>query len=190
MENPNFVSNRPSVDRPADLSITFDMNLKEHVRAQRSMIFHHPAGKVLCGMFVGVPLAMLIYLLFRGPDPDPESWLLAGAALVLGAGAMYSFGWLQVLSLRKGQAGIAGPHTMRLSDAGIRMESPHHTVDYTWEGIFGVRETTEFIFVQLGKNVAYFIPKRVLTPETGSRLCELFRSQLGTRAAVWTPTGE
>jgi hypothetical protein len=189
MSETQALSNDILADGFADLSITFGLSVKEHVRAHRSLLVRHPAGWILYGVFLGVPLAMIVYLLLLGPDPDPAIWLLAGAALAVSAMASYAIPFAQVLSLRKGQAGIAGPHTMTLTDGGVRMRSPHSDVDLSWEAIYRARETKEFIFIHMGKNVAYFLPKRVLTPEMLSRARELLLSRLGKRARLFEPDG-
>ena len=103
-----------TVPEPAstDLSVRFQIGVREHVSAHRALILRHPAGWVLYGLLLAVPLGMIIYLAFLDRHPHPEKWVLVAAAAVVSAVTWYSFPWGPVLSLRKGLAHIDGPQIM------------------------------------------------------------------------------
>ena len=178
-----------TVPEPAstDLSVRFQIGAGEHVSAHRTILLRHPAGWVLYGSLIAAPLGMIIYLAFLDRHPDPEKWVLVGAAVVVSAVSSYAFSWGPVLSLRKGQPGIDGPQTMTLNDDGVRIQFVYSNVDLTWDAIYGARETNKFILIHLGKNVCYLLPKRVLDAELLSRARGVLRSHLGNRAKVWQP---
>jgi hypothetical protein len=189
MSETQALSNDILADGFADLSVTFESSVKEHALAAGSLIFRRTAVRILYACWLVGPVGVIIYLGLRDPDPQPETWWLAGGLMVFGLALPYIFPWLLVLSLRKGQTGIGGPHTMTLNGGGVRMLSPHTKVDLSWGGVYGARETKEFIFIHMGKNVAYFLPKRVLTPEMLSQARELLLSRLGKSARLFESDG-
>jgi hypothetical protein len=168
-----------------DLSVTFEIGVREHVSAQRALMLRHPAGWVLYGLLVAVPLGMIIYEAFLDRHPHPEKWVLVGAAVVVSAVSSYAFAWGPVLSLRKGQPGIDGPQTMTLNDDGVRIQFVYSNINLTWDAIYSARETNKFILIHPGKNVCYVLPKRVLDAELLSLARGVLRSHLGNRAKVW-----
>ena len=170
-----------------DLSVRFQIGVREHVSAHRALLLRHPAGWVLYGLLVAVPLGMIIYLAFLDRHPHLENWVLVGAAVVVCVVSSYAFSWGPVLSLRKGQPGIDGPQIMTLNDSGVRIQFLHSNVALTWEAIYGARETNKFILIHPGKNVCYLLPKRVLDRELLSRARRVLQNHLGNRARVRTP---
>jgi hypothetical protein len=165
-----------------DLKVTFATSLREHTRAMRAFMLRQTAGRIMYVVWLGVPLALMIYLILR--EPDPLNWWLGGGLVVAGAGALYAFPWLQALSIRKGQPDFYGPQITTLDEDGVHIQLQHSKIDLTWKAIYGARETSEFIFIQLGKNVSHFLPKRVLNEEVLSRIRRALRSHLGNQARV------
>jgi len=166
-----------------DLKVTFATSLKEHTRALRSFMLRQTSGRLLYVFWIGGPIAAIVILNLL--EPDPFNWWLCGGLLVAGSAALYCLPWLQALSLRKGQPGFYGTQNVTLAENGVQIQLPHSNVDLTWKAIYCARETRDFIFIQVGKNVSYFLPKRVLDQELLSRVRGVLREHLDTRARVW-----
>ena len=165
-----------------DLKVTFTARLREHTRALRSFMLGQTAGRLLYVFWLGGPIAAIVIL--NLVEPDPLNWWLGGGLLAAGSAGLYCFPWLQALSLRQGQPGFYGAQMVTLSENGVHIQLPHSNVDLTWKAIYCARETRDFIFIQVGKNVAYFIPKRVLDQELLSRVRGVLRANLGTRGRI------
>ena len=166
-----------------DLKVTFATSLREHVRALRSFMLRQTSGRLLYVLWIGGPIAAIVILNLL--DPDPFNWWLGGGLLVAGSGALYGFPWLQALSMRNGQPDFYGTQIVTLGENGVNIQLSHSNVDLTWKAIYCARETRDFIFIQVGKNVSYFLPKRVLDNELLSRVRGVLREHLDTRARVW-----
>jgi hypothetical protein len=182
MEKPENSTGDNVAQESTDLKVTFATSLREHTRALRSFMLRQTAGRLLYAFWIGGPIAALVYLNLR--EPDPFNWWLCGGLVVAGNAALYSLPWLQALSLRKGQPDFYEPQITTLNENGVHIQLPHGNIELTWKAIYCARETGEFIFIQVGKNVSYFLPKRVLDAELLSRVRGVLRSHLGTRARV------
>src|SRR5215467_5691443 len=168
-----------------DLKVTFSTCLKEHTRALRSFMLRQTSGRILYVFWIGGPIAAIVILNLL--EPDPFHWWLGGGLLVAGSAALFCFPWLQALSLRKGQPDFYGTQIVTLGENGVNIQLSHSNVDLTWKAIYRARETRDFIFIQVGKNVSYFLPKRVFDRDLLSRVRGVLRGHLGARARVWAP---
>lgn len=146
------------------VSLTFETNAGEQVRAARGLIIRQKSGWFLHAMFLGFPVLLAVYIGFFDPDPRPWNWLFVFGLFAFCAAFLYVFPWFPVLAVRKGQRGVDGPHTVAFGAAGIQVTSPHSKAEFAWDAIVRYVETPEFLFIYLGKNVAQMIPKRALTP--------------------------
>ena len=184
MEKPENSAGDMFAQESTDLKVTFATSLREHIRALRSFMLRQTAGRILYVFWIGGPLAAIVILNLL--EPDPFNWWLGCGLLAAGSAGLYGLPWLQAVSLRKGQPGFYGTQIVTLGEDGVYVQLPYSNVDLTWNAIYGARETRDFIFIQLGKNVSYFLPKRVLDQELLSRVRGVLRGHLGTRARVWS----
>ena len=165
-----------------DITVTFQTSAREQVRAARGLIARQKAGWFLYALFLGFPVVLSVYVAFFDPDPRPWNWWFIVGLGIFGGLYLYLFPWIPVLTVRKGQPSIDGPHAMNLNDGGVQVVSPHSRFELGWEAVVKALETAEFFFIYTGKNVAQMLPKRVLTPDALMQVRALLRSRLGRRA--------
>src|SRR5215831_7778753 len=182
MDKTEGVCNNLTGHALTEVSMSFELSVAEQVRAWRSFVATLPAvGSLFCFLVFG-PVAVLVWVNFQ--DPQQENWWLPAGLLLLGALVAYGLPWGVVLNLRKGQQESQGPQTMMFNSYGIHLRFAKSSFDFAWEAVYRAYESKEFVFIRIGKNAGYFLPKRVLTPETLSSVRELLRSQLGGRARM------
>lgn len=86
---------------------------------------------------------------------------------VFGMGALVAFmvmlTWLSIAMLRLrprlGGAWLCH-YDVQLTDAGVRLQTPHWTCDLPWHGVLAVEETSAHCFLRIDTASMYVIPKR------------------------------
>jgi hypothetical protein len=108
--------------------------------------------------------------------------------LVLWALRLWIARW-QIARHRRKNARMAGPHTITISPAGVRVEAPTMTLEHAWSGIVRARETREQFLIYHTADSAYFIPRRALRERDEAPLRSLLARSLGGRARLQPTNG-
>lgn len=149
----------------ASVTVSFELPQAEQVRASR-VIVHRQwstwAAYAFFGLLSAWVVAMSAWWAWQGRYVSWPVTLVAAGGALLGVGVIYASPWLTVRRWRKDIPIHQGPHVWTISEAGIRVESPHVNSTLEWALIREVRENPEFVFLCLSKRFAYIVPKRVL----------------------------
>jgi YcxB-like protein len=77
-----------------------------------------------------------------------------------------------------------GQQRRTVDDEGIHLEGNGVRLDVQWRAVVKAVETAEMFLFFYNKNCAYYIPKRVATPEESDAIRARMKSALGDRALV------
>ena len=160
-------------------TVTFRTDLGEQVRAARAVIIRQPSGWFLHALFLGMPLALVLFLVFLDPDVRPWNWWFAFGMFVFCGGFLYLFPWIPVRAVRKGQKNIDGPVTVTIDDEGVKVVAPQSTASFGWGAVAKHTETAEFLFIYTGQNVAMTLPKRAFASEELAAVRSLLATNAG-----------
>lgn len=168
-----------------DYTLEYSIDQPEQVRASRIMYHRRWSVRVVYGIFV---LFILVAAVLGGRSyAAGQERLSAGFVLVIvmavvGITGMYWSPYWQIRSLRRKNRGAAGPHTYKLHDGGVGMESPGATSTVEWANVNEVFESVEFFFLYMSEGWATLLPKRAIPTEDLPRLRTALRTWVGDRA--------
>lgn len=150
---------------PASVTVSFELPQAEQVRASRVIVHRLWSTWAAYAFFALLSAWVLGDSIWRAWQGWYVSWSttlpVASAPLAM-IGVIYAVPWWTVRRWRKDIPIHQGPHAWTISEAGIRVESPHVNSTLEWALIREVRENPEFVFLCLSKRFAYIVPKRVL----------------------------
>jgi len=120
-------------------------------------------------------LALAIFGALTAVDRVERLLSIAPWTLLLALWLVFQFGgngWLAAWLIRQNNPNMLLGCTHAISQAGYRIHCGQAQSQVAWSGIVRVVETGAFFLTFPTKSGAYYLPKRVLTPEQ----CELLRS--------------
>lgn len=170
-------------EEAAGITVTFNVNAREQVRASRLVMLRTVSMWILFALFVLLPLSQLPFMEL-GPGEAP--WML-WLPLPLAAGGLvfwYLFPWIPVLALRRGMKEPNGPYTVMLDHRGVIYVQPHARLELQWEVLVRARETAEFFLLYTSKACAQLIPKRVVSVAHATAIRALLREKLPGRVSL------
>jgi hypothetical protein len=144
------------------VQVTFSTTLAEQVACARATMQRQVSYWLMAFMFVVIPWATLLFVLWQGLPAGVGSIL---GLLVLGPVFLYFFPLYIVWFLRRGIAQPDGPYVLLISDTSIRIEGPAATADWKWSAVQRLAETADFFLIYIGRSQANAIPKRLLTAD-------------------------
>lgn len=167
------------MNRGEAVTVTFTTSAREQVAVARAVGRFTWYWWLPIVAFVVVPLAVAAWAAFSWP-PRSGGAALAVSLLVVTAlanAAFWTFGmhWINVLWVRRGIPDLNGPYSWTLTTDSCSLSGPHGSGRVQWSGIVRARETPAFVLLYVGRNVAHFLPKRVLSQADLSTIRELLR---------------
>jgi hypothetical protein len=172
------------------VTVSFVPTAEDQYRASREIRLGKRfarAAEVAFPVLIGINLLMVVSdggwrAAFRGFA------LVFPLALVVWALRPWIARW-QIARHRRKNARMAGPHTITISPAGVRVEALTMTLEHAWSGIVRARETREQFLIYYTADSAYFIPRRALRERDEAPLRSLLARSLGGRARLQPTNG-
>jgi hypothetical protein len=187
---PALTGNEPSSNRPVAVTSVFDFDSSEHYQALRAVSRRTAARWVSWG-FGGLALVLALLSLRDGwgrASPlalflNALPWLLLGMFWV--AFIPISQRWA-ARSLPKRDASVRGPQERTVDSDGFHSRGNGVSLDVPWHAMLRGVETNDFFLFFYSKQVAYYVPKRVLADGQIREVRRLMRTELGERARLLT----
>jgi hypothetical protein len=173
------------------LTFATDVRLDELQRASRAVQDQQRVFKWMIRLSVLSPiLLVLLGLVSKGNLREALLDNVWFALFILGM-MFVVVPWLQRRTVSKAyyvNPAMQGQQTYEFSSEGLKMAGPLSTVAVAWPGILSVVETREFLLFFVQKNLAYYLPKRVVGDSTElNELRALVLRELGARAKLLGP---
>ena len=172
------------------MTVSFVPTTEDQYRATREIRLGKRfarAAEIAFPLLIGINLLMVVYdggwrAAFRGFA------LVFPLALVVWALRPWIARWT-IARGRRRNAGMAGPHTITVSAAGVRVDAPTLTLEHAWSGIVQARETPDQFLIYYSADCAYFIPRRALRERDEAPLRALLARSLGGGARLQPTNG-
>ena len=177
------------------VSVTFDFDPAEHYRATRAVTNRTRWRWLPLGVSVWLVLVVAFTIWFAGRKGLALRPVLVGlapwVALILLWLVAIPVGqrWASSRVARKDPS-LEGPQERTVDESGYHSNGNGVRVDVPWHILHSVRETAEFLLFFYNRNTAYYIPKRVMSPDELARTRVLARLSLGDEQTTFlTPAG-
>jgi hypothetical protein len=166
----------------------FTFDRKEHYRASSEVTRRTSARYFGIGFFV-VGLALSYWNGFRCLGEYPLATVIGSALPWLALGAfwlgLFPFQlWRAARQTERTDPGARGVLSREVDEFGLLATGNDVVLELPWKAILKVVETEEFFLFFYFKNLAYCIPKRVLSPSDVATVRRLTALGLGARAEV------
>lgn len=171
------------------LTFTYDWSVREHARARNVIMLtrlQREALLVLLGVAVVVMLladAGAVYKASVGENQYVRPAIIVTALVFLGLWfLLHGAGWASALHQRRTDSTIRHPIHHIFGEHGLRVRGKSAEVSLRWRGMRRVIETGDFILFYYTPGRAYYLPKRVASPESLAQLRALVRAHAGNIA--------
>jgi hypothetical protein len=170
------------------VSTTFEYDPAEHYSASQA-VFRRGTARYLRWGFVALAIVLLWWNVVRHWNDASLSMVLASALpyVLLGAFWLFYFPYAQRRAARKlpeVDASVRGPQTRGVDVDGFHTRGNGVSLDVPWHAMVRGEETDRFFLFFYAKQLAYYIPKRVLSPSETGDVRGLMREHLGERATL------
>lgn len=165
---------------------TFEYDPREQYRASRA-VARFTSTRYVAWVFAAGALLLLYWnvLRFWGEYPaltlfwSGLPWLLLAGFWL---GLMPWTQWRAAQKLPRVDPSVIGPQVREVNDSGFRSEGNGVVLELPWHAMHQAVETEEFLLFFYSKQLAYYLPKRVVAPPALAELRLLMQAKLGSRA--------
>jgi hypothetical protein len=169
---------------------------KEAKKQQRAA----QGGRSVIGWVAFVGLAVFLFLMMqrkqppgavRVSSPDPWPMLIRMSPFILIIAALWIFakfggGWLGRRGARKlweREATLKEPHTIEITDEGVRLASTSSSTAWKWPNFTHLTETANLFLLKQSDGTHLIVPKRAVPPGELERLRLMIEEHLGVSGA-------
>lgn len=161
-----------------------------HFHATRAIVKRLWSTYIAWGFFAGVPLLVLIIMLWRGEDIfTPHSfglpaWAIAPGGVVFMLGFIPLIQCINILTMRRRNPSVEGVQTYTISLDGYTVKGSLFDTTLKWEAFLKAIETKKFILLYVSSRCAYFIPKAAATQSELLAVRRIIHEKLGSKAKL------
>lgn len=167
---------------------TFSFDRREHYRAIRQ-VFRRTPARFVPWLFALLGLALAYWNALRYWDTVPMAdliwnalpWLLITAFWVVLIPYLH---WRAARTTARSDPSVQGPQLREIDDAGVHSLGNGVRLDLPWNILLKAVETDEFFLYFYSKQLAFYVPKRVLPPADVQAVRVLTQAKLGARAQL------